>query len=100
MLLYYNTVLLYLSTKNSGILYNKVKFFFAEGKALMEEIQKKLRNAIKTSGKTYKEIAKAASVTPSAISNYMHRDEYPSLDTFARICKFLDVSADEILGLT
>jgi transcriptional regulator with XRE-family HTH domain len=65
----------------------------------ISEIQMRLRAEIKSSEKTQKEIAEALGVNPSTISKYMRLDKYPSLDTFANICKFLDLSADEILGL-
>ena len=66
---------------------------------LSEEIQKRLRAEIKSSSKTQKEIAEALGINPSTVSKYMRLDKYPSLDTFANICKILDLSADEILGL-
>ena len=65
----------------------------------IEEIQKRLRAEIKSSSKTQKEIAEALGINPSTVSKYMRLDKYPSLDTFANICKILDLSADEILGL-
>ena len=48
---------------------------------------------------TQKEIANAINVSSGTISKYMRIDKYPSLDTFANLCKVLDVSSDEILGL-
>lgn len=65
----------------------------------LAEIQQRLREAIAYGGKTQKEIAEALGVNPSTVSKYMRQNKYPSLDTFANICKILDVSADEILGL-
>ena len=58
-----------------------------------------MREEIKNSSKTQKEIAEELGINPSTISKYMRLDKYPSLDTFANICKILDLSADEILGL-
>ena len=66
---------------------------------LINEIQKRLREAIRTSGIAQKEIAERAGVNPSTISKYMRLDKYPSIDTLALICKAIDVSSDEILGL-
>ena len=66
----------------------------------LAEIQQRLREAIAYGGKTQKEIAEALGVNPSTVSKYMRQNKYPSLDTFANICKILDVAADEILGLT
>lgn len=65
----------------------------------IEEIQKRLREAIQYGAMSQKELAAKLGINPSTVSKYMRKDKYPSLDTFANICKILDVSADEILGL-
>lgn len=65
----------------------------------IEEIQKRLREAIKYGNVTQKELATQLGINPSTVSKYMRLDKYPSLDTFANIYKILDLSADEILGL-
>ena len=65
----------------------------------IEEIQKKLREAIQYGNISQKELAEKLNINPSTVSKYMRLDKYPSLGTFANICKILDVSADEILGL-
>ena len=65
----------------------------------IEEIQKRLREAIQYGTISQKELAQKLGVNPSTISKYMRLDKYPSLDTFANICEILDVSADDILGL-
>ena len=65
----------------------------------IEEIQKRLREAIKTSGLTQQAIAKKLNVSSGTISKYMRINKYPAIDTFANLCEVLDVSADEILGL-
>ena len=65
----------------------------------IEEIQKRLREAIMLSNISQKELAEKLGINPSTVSKYMRLDKYPSLDTFANICEILDVSADEILGL-
>ena len=65
----------------------------------IEEIQKRLREAIEYSNLSQKEIAERLGVNPSTVSKYMRMDKYPSLDSFANLCEILDVSADEILGL-
>lgn len=64
-----------------------------------EEIQIRLREAIKNSGMTQKQIAEAINVSTGTISKYMRINKFPSIDTFANLCKVLDVSADDILGL-
>lgn len=63
------------------------------------EIQERLREAIKYGNISQKQLAKALGVNPSTVSKYMKQNKYPSLDTFANLCKILDVSSDEILGL-
>ncbi len=65
----------------------------------LKDIQKRLREEIKSSHMTQKEIADKLGINPSTISKYVRLDKYPSLDTFANLCDILDVSADDILGL-
>ena len=65
----------------------------------IEDIQRRLREEIRSSGITQKEIAERLGINPSTVSKYLRLDKYPSLDTFANLCEILDVSADEILGL-
>lgn len=65
----------------------------------IEDIQKRLREAITYGQISQKELAEKLQINPSTVSKYMRLDKYPSLDTFANICEILDVSADEILGL-
>lgn len=65
----------------------------------IEDIQKRLREAIEYGAISQKELANKLGINPSTVSKYMRLDKYPSLDTFANICEILDVSADDILGL-
>ncbi len=65
----------------------------------LSEIQKRLREEIKRSGLSQKEIAEKLGINASTVSKYMRLDKFPSIDTFANLCMILDVSADEILGL-
>ena len=65
----------------------------------IEEIQKRLREAIQYGNITQKELAEKLGINPSTVSKYMRQDKYPALDTFANICEILDISADEVLGL-
>ena len=69
-------------------------------KNLQESIRARLIEAIKLSGKTQTEIAKKACITSASLSDYIHKGKLPTLETFARLCDALDVSADEILGLS
>lgn len=63
-------------------------------------IQIRLRECIKNSGIPQKIIAKEVGVSPQTISKYMKQDIFPALDTLAKLCKLLDVSADYILGIS
>lgn len=66
----------------------------------LEIIQKRLRESIKSSSLSQKEIAKAVNVSPQTISKYMKQNIFPALDTLAKLCQLLDVHADYILGLS
>ena len=63
-------------------------------------IQQLLREAIKQSGMQQKESAAKLGVSPQTISKYMKNDIFPALDTFANLCILLDISSDDILGIT
>ncbi len=65
----------------------------------INDIQKRLREAIKYGNISQKELAEKLGINPSTVSKYMRLNKYPSLDTFANICEILDVSADDILGI-
>ena len=65
----------------------------------IKEIQLRLREEIKWSGISQKELAEKLNINASTVSKYMRHNKYPSLETFANICEVLDLSADEILGL-
>lgn len=66
---------------------------------MLNDIQKRLREAIETSSLSKKELAERLNIDPSTISRYLHDDKFPSIETFANLCEVLDVSADDILGL-
>ena len=65
----------------------------------LKEIQKRLRDEIKSSSLSQKEIANKIGINPSTVSKYVRLDKFPAIDTFANLCEVLDASADEILGL-
>lgn len=65
----------------------------------LEQIQIRLRECIKNSHYSQKEIAVAVDVSPQTISKYMRQNVFPALDTLAKLCKLLDVKSDYILGL-
>lgn len=66
----------------------------------LQDIQKRLRECIKQSELTQKEIAQKIGVSYQTVSKYMRENIFPALDTFAKLCHVLDVRADYILGLS
>lgn len=65
----------------------------------LSEIWRRLREAIRRSHAKQKDIAAAIGVSDKTVSAYMHKNVFPALDTFARLCNYPGVPADEILGL-
>ncbi|MCH5146830.1 MAG: helix-turn-helix transcriptional regulator [Clostridiales bacterium] len=65
----------------------------------LEQIRIKLVSEIKESGLSQSEIARRLNIKQQAVSQYITGQTMPALDTFANLCRILDVSADEILGL-
>ena len=63
-------------------------------------IKERLREEIKNSNLTTVEIAKRVGVSPEMITQYLTTKKLPKLDTFAKLCKELDLSANYILGLS
>lgn len=63
----------------------------------IKEIQERLREEIKWSGISQKQLAERLGINASTVSKYMRLDKYPSLETFANICEILGISADECL---
>ncbi len=66
---------------------------------MMEMIKERLRAELKASGLTTVEIAKKIGVSPEMVTQYTTTKKLPRLDTFARLCIELDLSADYILGI-
>lgn len=66
----------------------------------MEEaiIKKRLSEELRNSGLTTVEIAERIGVSPEMITQYCTTKKLPKLDTFAKICKELDLDANYILG--
>lgn len=65
----------------------------------MDIIKKRLSEELKNCNLTTIEIAKRVGVSPEMITQYSTTKKLPKLDTFAKICKELDLSANYILGL-
>ncbi len=65
----------------------------------VELIKSRLKNEIKSSSMTIKEIASKVDISPEMITQYCTTKKLPRLDTFAKLCEVLQVSADYLLGL-
>ncbi len=68
----------------------------------MEKITKfkeRFNEILKYSYVKQTELANAAKVSKQCISDYKAGKSVPSIDTLYLICRFLDVSADYLLGL-
>lgn len=63
-------------------------------------IKKRLSEELKNSGLTTIEIAKKIGVSPEMITQYKTTKKLPKLDTFAKLCKELDLDANYVLGIT
>lgn len=61
-------------------------------------IKQRLSEELRNSGLTTIEIAKRIGVSPEMITQYKTTKKLPKLDTFAKICKELDLDANYILG--
>ena len=55
---------------------------------------------LKTCGKSQVNIADAIGVSKQCVSDYKSGKSVPSVETLYELCKYLDVSADSLLGLT
>ena len=62
-----------------------------------EEIRAQLIDAIEYSGLKKTEIAEKIGVKQPTLSQYLSGRAMPSLETFANLCKILDLDANEIL---
>ena len=63
-------------------------------------IKERLSEELRNSGLKTIEIAEKVGVSPEMITQYCTTKKLPKLDTFAKICKALDLDANYILGIT
>ena len=63
-------------------------------------IKQRLVEELNSCRLTTTEIAKRVDVSPEMITQYRTTKKLPKLDTFAKLCKELDLDAAYILGLT
>lgn len=66
---------------------------------LDKTISERIKMEISCSSKTKSQIADEIGVKKPTISQYLSGRCQPSLATFSKLCKCLDISADDILGL-
>lgn len=66
----------------------------------LDNIREKLTEAIKQSGLTQTEIANRLGVKQATIGQYLSGRAMPALDTFANLCKILDLDSNEILCIS
>ena len=62
-------------------------------------IKNRLVEELKNSGLTTVEISRRVGVSAEMITQYKTTKKLPKLDTFARLCKELDLDANYILGI-
>ncbi len=67
---------------------------------MYEIIKARLREELKNCPLPTAEIARRVGVSPEMITQYVTTKKLPKLDTFAKLCKELDLPASYILGLT
>lgn len=65
----------------------------------LEQIKTRLAEEITDSELTQSEIARRLEIKHQQISAYVHGQKMPSLDTFANLCKLLDLDTNYILCL-
>lgn len=60
----------------------------------------RFNEALKSSGAKQNELALYCNITKQSISDFKKGKSFPSIDTLYKICQFLDVSSDYLLGLS
>ena len=67
---------------------------------MSEIIKQRLCEEIKQCDLTTVEIARKVGISPEMITQYFTTKKLPKLDTFAKLCKELDLDANYKIGLT
>lgn len=65
----------------------------------LEQIRNNFQQELKDCGLTQTEIANRLHLSKQTVSCYVHGKKMPALDTFANLCKELDIDALRILCL-
>ena len=68
-------------------------------KIRLNQISQKISEAIKTSGFTQTHLASLLGISQQVVSTYINGKKRPALDTFANLCKVLDLDPAEMLCL-
>ena len=63
----------------------------------LEMIREKLTEAIRQSGMNQAKLAELLNINQPTVSQYLSGRVMPALDTFANLCKALDLDANDIL---
>lgn len=63
-------------------------------------MDKRLKQLRKSKEVTLREVSCAIGISLSAYSNYEQGLRVPSIDIIKKLCKYYDVSADYLIGLT
>lgn len=64
------------------------------------EFGKRLRELRKIKGLSQEQVGKELGFSARAYSHYENGERDPSIATLIKMCKFFDVSADYLIGLT
>ena len=62
-------------------------------------IKERLCEELKNCGLTTVEIARKVGISPEMVTQYRTTKKLPKLDTFAKLCRELDLDANYILGI-
>ena len=63
------------------------------------KFQERFNECLQYAGVKQVDLVRAANVSKQCVTDYKRGKSVPSIDTLYLICKFLDVSADYLLGL-
>lgn len=66
----------------------------------MELFGLRLRALRQEKGITQEQLANKVDIVKASISGYEQSSIYPSIEVLVKLCKYLDVSADYLLGLS
>lgn len=64
------------------------------------KFKERFNEVLKTCGKSQVEIAAAIGVSKQCVSDYKSGKSVPSIETLFKLCDFLDVSSDYLIGLS